>query len=454
MKNRNIKILIFLLVVLSITLLCGCGNFVVIEGIRMKDTEAIEITIGDFSYEGKKIIDEYADGTDREIDLTEDMIPAAERLKFYKIGEQEIKVIYNDRYVTTFNVNVQRRVFDDVYQLNGYTVTYDGKPHRVELNRELPEGATIEFEYGNTFTNAGSYEVACVISKEGYVSKRLTTTLLIEKADFDQSLLGMQDKTYVYDGDAKSIQVTGVPEGISVSYEIYDGDIRVNRAIGAGEYRVVAHFTATNSNYNKVSDLSAKLTIEKADYDMSKVVFRDHEKAYDGTEFVPYLDPNSVLPQGVTVSYSITKDGEKTLSNAKVGEYEMTASFNGNTVNYNPIPDMTAKLTVFERTINISNAVSMDDMTVNFDGETHSLKLNGTLPQGVNVTFENNDKIYAGEYDVVARFSTTSANDKVDVEEIHAYLIINQIRGSVKINGQDVTEDDLYYDSDKKTMRI
>ena len=454
MKIRGLKIIIFLLALLSAALFCGCSNFVVINGIRMKDTEVIEIAIGDFSYEGKKIVVEYAGGETREADLTEDMIPEAEKLKFYKVGEHDVKVVYNERYTTSFKLSVHRHEFDDVFQLVGYTVTYDGEPHRVRLNRELPEGASIEYEYGNSFTNVGEYEIAGVISKEGYVSKRLTTTLVIEKADFDESKITMEDKKFTYDGEAKTTEVTGVPEGVEVSYDLYSGDIKVSRAINVGEYRIVAHFDAADSNYNKIPDRSASIIIEKADYDMSGVILEDYTKNYDGAEYVPSLAPNSVLPQGVTASVAVYKDGERVLSNARAGEYDIVASFTGNTVNYNPIPNMTAKLTVLSRTIKISDLVSIDDMTVNYDGQVHSLSLKGELPQGVSVTFENNDQIYAGEYDVVARFAATSANEKVDVEEMHAYLIINQVRGSVQIDGHEISGDDMYYDKETHTLTI
>ncbi len=454
MKNKIIRILIFLLALFSTAIICGCANFVVIDGIRMKDSETIDIAIGDFSYEGKKIIVEYSGGNSREVDITEDMIPVADRLKFYKVGLHEIRVIYNERYATSFNVNVQRRVFDDVFKLDGYTVTYDGNPHRVNLNRELPEGATAEFEYGNTFTNVGTYEISCVISKEGYVSKKLTTTLVIEKANYDESLIKMEDGVAVYDGEAKAIEVSGVPEGVSVTYDVYSGDIKVSRAINAGDYRVVAHFSSTNSNYNEISDRSATLHIEKADYDMSAVSFSDQTKNYDGFEYEPSLEKGSVLPQGVTVSYAVYKDGEKVTSNANAGEYEIVASFKGNETNYNLISDKRAKLTVCNRVIKISDTLSLDDITVNYDGQVHSLSLSGNLPQGVSVSFENNDHIYAGEYEVVAHFSATGQNDTVDLEEIRAFLIINQIRGYVQIDGHDITEEDMYYDKESQTMRL
>ena len=451
-KKTLIMVLVLFAVTLVSALLCGCSQFVVIDGITMKDTQTVEITIGDFSYDDKKVIVHYNGGEQKEIDLTEDMIPVPERLKFYKIGEQEVKVVYNGRYATTFKVNVLRKEFEDVYQLNGYVCTYDGNPHRVELNRELPEGARIDYKYGNTFTNAGTYNIVGVISKDGYVSKTLTTQLVIEKATYDLSEMVFENSTTVYDGNIKTIEATNIPEGVNVTYEVYDGDIRINNAINAGEYKVVAKFEVTDNNFNSIPRKSATLTVKKADYDMSKVHLNDYTKFYDGAEYTPAISSDSVLPHGVSVSYAVYQGENRVASNAKAGEYSIVASFKGNTTNYNPIENMTATLTVNKRIIRISDKVQFDDATVNFDRQVHSLAVQGDIPSNVTLSYENNNQIYAGDYEVIAKFSAVSDNETVDVEELRAYLIINTVRESVKINGHEVSEDDLIYNKDTYRM--
>ena len=85
MKFKAAKICLLLIIAISaIVLLCSCSSVAAINGIHMKDDEVIEITVGDFSYEGKKIVVEYAGGKTREVELSEDMIPEAEKLKFLK----------------------------------------------------------------------------------------------------------------------------------------------------------------------------------------------------------------------------------------------------------------------------------------------------------------------------------------------------------------------------------
>lgn len=162
-----------------------------------------------------------------------------------------------------------------------------------------------------------------------------------------------ENATAVYDGNIKTIEATNIPEGVNVTYEVYDGDIRINNAINAGEYRIVAKFEVTDNNFNSIPRKSATLTINKADYDMSRVHLNDYAKFYDGAEYTPAISSDSVLPQGVSVSYAVYQGENRVASNAKAGEYTIVASFKGNTLNYNAIENMTATLTVNKRIISI-----------------------------------------------------------------------------------------------------
>ena len=100
MKIKNlIKILPILIIMLLFISLTSCNNYKMVEKIQIKDDQVINVEAGDFNYEGIKVIITYTDGKTSEIDLTEDMIPDAEKLNFYKMGEHEISVVYKDKYV-------------------------------------------------------------------------------------------------------------------------------------------------------------------------------------------------------------------------------------------------------------------------------------------------------------------------------------------------------------------
>ncbi|MBP5407872.1 MAG: hypothetical protein J6Y42_01870 [Bacilli bacterium] len=440
MKHK--KVLLLFLFVIGFIIFTGCHKYVAISGIELVNKDVMEIKAGEYSFEGMKLNVIYADGEVKEIELTESMIPNVELLKFYKLGEHDVEVVYN-RYKTTMKIKVVRHDFDDIYVLNDYTCTYDGMPHRVELNYELPEGAKIDYLYGNTFTNAGEYEVIGVISKDGYNSKTLKATLKIEKADYDLSNVSFLDSTFTYDGEPKTIEATDIPEGIEVSYDIYNEEktVRMNNAINAGVYKVVAKFSSTDENYNPIPDKEALLTINKASYDMSNVHLDDYEKEYDGIEYIAKLSNESVLPSGVNVTFKYLKDDDsEVLFPVDAGTYKVVASFVGNKSNYLDIPDITSKLVIKQRMINIKDGLVFDSKTINYDRNIHSLEVVGNIPASVTLTYENNDHADAGEYKVIAHFASNNHNEAIDVETMEAFLIINKIRENVKIYDEEHQE--------------
>ena len=435
MKYKQ-SLILFVLISCLLFFCTACKKYVVIDRIEMVDDKTIEFEAGEYSFEGIKINIFYGNGEIKESDLTADMIPDVEKLKFYKIGEHEVKVVYKNRYQTSMKIKVVRHDFDEIYELKDHTCIYDGRPHKIELNYELPEGAKIDYLYGNTFTNAGEYEIVGVISKNGYNSKTLRATLTIQKADYDLSEVVFLDREVTYDGEPKSITASNIPEGIEVTYDIYNQDktIRMNNAINAGTYLVVARFTSSDENYNKIPDKEALLTITKASYDMSKVYLNNYTKEYDGEDYKAKLSNDSVLPSGVSVSYKYynEEDSEVVLP-INAGTYKIVASFSGNETNYYDIENMEATLTITKKIIHIKDNLIFDSKTVNFNRSVHSLEVVGSIPDTVELTYENNDHIYAGEYKVIAHFRAKTDNETVDVLEMEAFLIINRIRESVKV---------------------
>ena len=48
------------------------------------------------------------------------------------------------------------------------------------------------------------------------------------------------------------------------------------------------------------------------------------------------------------------------------------------------------------------SGITFENKTVTYDGNEHELLIEGTLPEGVTVTYENNENINAGTYEVTA----------------------------------------------------
>lgn len=54
--------------------------------------------------------------------------------------------------------------------------------------------------------------------------------------------------------------------------------------------------------------------------------------------------------------------------------------------------------------------ISMEDVTVPYDGKAHSITINGDLPEGVSVSYESNNKVDSGKYTVTASFTGDEVN--------------------------------------------
>ncbi len=57
----------------------------------------------------------------------------------------------------------------------------DGREHTLRVTH-IPLGATVTYDIGNTFSEAGVYTVTATISMEGYKTKTMTATLTLYKA--------------------------------------------------------------------------------------------------------------------------------------------------------------------------------------------------------------------------------------------------------------------------------
>ena len=196
--------------------------------------------------------------------------------------------------------------------------------------------------------------------------------------------VAFEDKTVTYDGSEQSIFATNVPEGVSV---VYEG----NEKIKAGEYTVKAKFYYGEE---LLLEKSATLTVSKAKYDMSGVTFSDKTVTYSREEYS--LEISGELPEGVSVSY--TGNGK-----SNVGSYTVVASFAYDSENYEPIPDMSATLTIEPFTV---SGISFNDMAFDYDGEEKFIFVTGTIPTDVRVIYEGNGKTDVGSYVVTVRFET------------------------------------------------
>lgn len=291
------------------------------------------------------------------------------------------------------------------YDLGGITFedatfTYDGSEKSVFVKGVLPEGLSVEYS-GNGRINAGTYSVTATFAGDydNYNEiEPITVRLVIEKADYDLDGITFADTTFAYDGTEKSVLVQGtLPAGLKVEYS-------GNGMVTVGTYSVTATFIGDYDNYNEVAPMTARLVIEKGNYDLSGITFKDTTYTYDGTEKSVLVQ--GTLPAGLTVVYS---------GNGRInaGAYSVTATFAGDYDNYNEVAPVTVRLVIEKADYDLSG-ISFEDTTYTYDGTAKTLVIKGTLPEGVNVTYTPNTITNAGSLKVTATVAGDSNhNDAV-----------------------------------------
>ena len=337
----------------------------------------------------------------------------------YDADSKEVKVIISAKAVAEPTVNG--------------TYTYTGAEQTVALNG-LEAFMTVA---NNKGTIVGNYEAIITLDSNYKWANGSDGKVQwsIAKATYDMSGISIANKTVTYDGNAYSITIDGtLPAGVSVSYTN-------NGKTNAGVYTITASFVGDANNYNAIANKTAILTINKATYDMSAVVFEDSSVIYDGSAFSLAIE--GTLPTGVTVSY---ENNAQTV----VGEYTITASFAGDATNYNAIADMTATLTINKATYNMS-AVVFEDSTVIYNGSAYSLAIEGALPTGVTVSYENNAQTVVGEYTITASFAGDATNYNA-IADMTATLTIN--KATYDMSGVSIADKTVTYNGESHSIVI
>ncbi len=122
---------------------------------------------------------------------------------------------------------------------------------------------------------------------------------------------------------------------------------------------------------------------------------------YDG--LVHSLKINEELPVGWMVTYENNDQTE-------VGTYIVTA-------NITSTDDTGSSVTKIKATLTITKAdllgISFEGARIPYDGNSHLLEIEGSLPEGVSVTYLNNGQTEIGSYEITAHFVDTTGNYNV-----------------------------------------
>ena len=257
--------------------------------------------------------------------------------------------------------------------LNSASFTYDGTAKSLSLSGTPPTGVSISFS-GNGQTAAGEHQVTATLSGDNYNTLTLKATLTILPAEITGVTL--DSASFTYDGTAKSLSLSGtLPTGVDVSFS-------GNEQTAVGSHQVTA--TISGQNYNTLT-LKATLTIVAAD--ITGVRLESAEYTYDGKP--KSLRLSAEVPEGVTITFA---------GNGKTnaGEYKVVAVLSGEGYN-----TLTLEATLKINKASLSGALTLASKEVNYEkGKTHSLVVEGEIPDGVTVTYSNENIEYAGIYTI------------------------------------------------------
>ena len=381
-----------------------------IESITVSGAE--EVYIDEFAYGNYTITATYDDDSTETVALSSEYLSLEDQAKLLTVGSHTLTVNY-EGVTSTLTVMLKNHTFEGV-TFTDLTTTYDGTAKTLAV-AGVPEGAEVVYDTETTYTNAGVYAVNAVVTMEYYTPLELSATLTINKATYDMSGVVFTDKTVTYNGESHSITATNLPDGVTAEYT-------GNSQINVGEYTITATFTGDSTNYEPIANMTATLTVLSTD--LSGITFSSGSFVYDGTEKSIYI--TGELPEDVTVSYE--ENGK-----VSVGEYTVTAKFSTTSDNYKNLPDMTATLTITKATYDMSSVV-FADKTVTYNGESHSIEAIN-LPNGVTVDYEENGKINAGTYEVIAKFTGDADNYNL-IPNQTATLTIEKKELALTFNGE------------------
>lgn len=313
---------------------------------------------------------------------------------------------FTDPKTDGFTWTIEKSVYDmgDTSWNNDEVFVYDGGIKTVEL-RSLPDGAFAEYN-GNTGVSAGAYRAEAVIhidDTDNYiVPEPLFLEWEIEKAEYDMSGVKWDySEAFVYDGRPKSIELTGVPDGVSAIYS-------ENKAVYAASYIASAEFEWDRTNYEPPVVENCTWSIEKAVFDLGNAHWEGGNFIYDGRKQQVMIED---LPEGITPVYS----GNMAVD---AGVYTASAEFiPADTVNYEP-PEIDAfTWDIKKAEVDMSRVRWSSCVEFVYDGKVKTVYLEN-LPAGVSVVYYGADGVNAGEYEARAVFTVDDEANYITPDEM------------------------------------
>lgn len=316
-------------------------------------------------------------------------------------------------------------------------VVYNGQAQTIQMLNTI-EGVSISCQ---SYINAGNYSVSVdfVINTNLFKSApSISVNLIIAKQKLSIDEVQLADITHTYNGE--KVKVTVPTDILNTLDERLDRRVVItgDNVSEAKEtpYEVQVQFFVKDiyaKNYELDDSIKiVKIYIKQAEFDLSLLQFNSDTIVFDG--------------EWHTLSF---KNDYKEIVIAKLntndvrdcGNHSFTLELNQvDNINYKTLPDkITAILTITQKTL-VTSSIKFEDKTLTYDKDsTFKMNVVGAEELGLDVTytyylndetidFENVGKTGAGEYRVVATFSSLDITNGniAKVKDKEAYLIVNK----------------------------
>ena len=223
--------------------------------------------------------------------------------------------------------------------------------------------------------NVGVYAITqgSVTSSSNYTVIFTPATYVIEKADYDMSGITFIGQTFVYDGNAHSIVISGeLPtglDGITVTVS-YTGSVT---DVNDGVVTVTATFATESANYNVPGQMTAQISVTPK----TVTVTADPASKIYGT-----ADPEFTFSVDGLLGYD-TVIGSLTRENGdNAGEYNILLGTVTASDNYS-IEFIGATFVINKATYDMSG-IGFNDQSFTYNGQEHNAFVSGTLPTGLD----------------------------------------------------------------------
>lgn len=290
-----------------------------------------------------------------------------------------------------------------------------------------PVGADITVEItdskGNVIhANAGTqqflinlpetYTINVQVTADNYQDYTKTVVWTVKNAEITSIIA--ENKSYKYDGEGKSVELLGVPEGATVTFTHENVDIPtvdgkyIFTRTEVGDY--IVEYSVSLQYHDTIS---GRMRLSIGGNDFGNVVIPNKEMVYTGSALE--YDITEYLPEGANVEYfyldnGVTQEGNKLFVTTVKDNFGLEGAYKVTIILTKP--NYATKEMSFTITVRRSDiaGVSIEDKTVVFNNSAQSL--NVVAPEGATVTYTYNNvtsdsfsAVRAGKYYVTVNVS-------------------------------------------------